>query len=73
MKVVDLTQRDKHKEAAVELLQDCIEEGFDTVIVLGFFNEKKAFKIKCSPMHDRIYVLGALAEATQHVLNEGYK
>ena len=73
MKIVDLTPRDNYKEAAERLLDECVEEQFDTVIVLGFYNEKKAFKIKCSPMHDRIYILGALAEAQAHVLEQGFK
>ena len=69
MNIVTLV--DEYKEASSELLNECIADQFDTVIVLGFYNDSKAFKIKASKTHDRLYILGALAEAKQHILEMG--
>jgi len=64
--------RDHHKAQAEAVLLEAIEEMPDTVIVLCFFNKAKQFKIKVSTVPDRLTLIGALEEAKNKIIIDGY-
>jgi hypothetical protein len=70
MKLVGIP--DRYKEHAKEILEESLEEDYDSVIVFGFIKEENQFVIKSSPVHDRLAVLGALSEAQFKLVSEGY-
>lgn len=63
---------DSYSDKAKEVLQEAANESPDTVIALLFFKSSGNFKIKCSPIQDRLTILGAIEEAKMHILNTGY-
>jgi hypothetical protein len=63
---------DEYKVAAKQTLDDARDEEPDAVIVLMFHRGSGQFKIKCSKVENRLELLGALREAEQHVLVNGY-
>lgn len=63
---------DKYKVNAREILNEAIDEEPDAVIVLTFHRGTGQFKIKCSKVEDRLSLIGALEEAKNHVLVNGY-
>jgi len=64
--------RNHHKDQAEAVLQEAIEEMPDSVIVLCFFNTSKNFKIKVSTIPDRLTLIGALEEAKNKIITDGY-
>ena len=71
-KLKTLTIPDHHKVQAKALLNEAIDEEPDTVIVLCFWKDKGQFKIKTSTTSDRLMVIGALEEAKNKFITDGY-
>ena len=71
-KLKTLTIPDYHKVQAKALLNEAIDEEPDTVIVLCFWKDKGQFKIKTSTASDRLMVIGALEEAKNKFITDGY-
>ena len=67
-----VTIPDHHKVQAKIILNEAIDEEPDTVIVLCFWKDRGQFKIKTSTTHDRLVLIGALEEAKQKLLMDGY-
>ena len=63
---------DEYKVNATAILNEAIDEEPDSVIVLLFHRGTGQFKIKCSKIENRLELLGALREADNHVLVNGY-
>ena len=63
---------DEYKVNATAILNEAIDEEPDAVIVLLFHRGTGQFKIKCSKIEDRLSLIGALEEAKNHVLVNGY-
>ena len=63
---------DTYKVAAKATLNEACDEEPDAVIVLMFHRGSGQFKIKCSKIENRLELLGALREAEQHILVNGY-
>lgn len=67
-----VTIPDHHKTQAKALLNEAIDEEPDTVIVMCFWKDKGQFKIKTSTASDRLMVIGALEEAKNKFIMDGY-
>jgi hypothetical protein len=63
---------DTYKQAAAEMLHEALDENPDTAIVVLFWKDRGQFKIKTSPVQDRLQLIGALTEALHKVVNDGY-
>jgi hypothetical protein len=63
---------DHHKEQAAIVLSEALDEEPDTVIVLCFWKSKGQYKIKVSAIPDRLTLIGALEEAKNKVITDGY-
>lgn len=63
---------DEYKVAATETLNEAIDAEPDAVIVLLFHRGTGQFKIKCSKIENRLELVGALEEAKNHILVNGY-
>lgn len=63
---------DEYKVAAKATLDEARDEEPDAVIVLLFQRGTGQFKIKCSKIEDRLALIGALEEAKNHVIVNGY-
>lgn len=63
---------DNYKEQAKATLNEALDEEPDTVIVLAFWKDRGQFKIKTSAVPDRLTLIGALEEAKNKVLMDGY-
>lgn len=63
---------DEYKVNAKAVLNEAIDEEPDAVIVLMFNRGTGQFKIKCSKVEDRLALIGALEEAKNHVIVNGY-
>ena len=63
---------DEYKVNAKAILDEAIDEEPDAVIVLLFHRGTGQFKIKCSKVEDRLALIGALEEAKNHVIVNGY-
>ena len=71
-KLKTLTIPDRYKVEAKAVLDEAIDEAPDTVIVLCFWKDQGQFKIKTSAMQDRLALIGALEEAKNKILVDGY-
>jgi len=71
-KLKTLTIPDRYKVEAKAVLNEAIDETPDTVIVLCFWKDQGQFKIKTSAMQDRLVLVGALEEAKNKILVDGY-
>ncbi len=71
-KLKTLTIPDHHKVQAKATLNEAIDEQPDTVIVLCFWKDKGQFKIKTSTAPDRLMLIGALEEAKNKFILDGY-
>jgi hypothetical protein len=71
-KLKTLTIPDHHKVQAKATLNEAIDEQPDTVIVLCFWKDKGQFKIKTSTAPDRLMLIGALEEAKNKFIMDGY-
>ncbi len=63
---------DEYKVNAKVVLNEAIDEEPDAVIVLLFHRGTGQLKIKCSKVEDRLALIGALEEAKNHVIVNGY-
>lgn len=63
---------DHHKEQAAAILHEALDESPDTVIVLCFWKDRGQYKIKTSTIPDRLTLIGALEEAKNKVIMDGY-
>ena len=63
---------DHHKAQARDMLEEVIEEAPDSVIVLCFWKDRGQFKIKVSTIPDRLTLIGALEEAKNKVIVDGF-
>lgn len=63
---------DHHKEQAAATLRESLDENPDTVIVLCFWKDRGQYKIKTSTIPDRLTLIGALEEAKNKVITDGY-
>jgi hypothetical protein len=63
---------DKYKSVAAEMLHEAIDENPDTAIIILFWKDRGQFKIKTSPVQDRLQLIGALTEALHKVVKDGY-
>ena len=71
-KLKTLTIPDHHKVQAKAMLQEAMDEMPDTVTVLCFWKNKSQFKVKSSTASDRLMVIGALEEAKNKFIMDGY-
>jgi len=63
---------DQYKEQAKVILNEALEEEPDTVIVLCFWKDRGQFMIKTSAVPDRLKLIGALEEAKNKIITDGY-
>ena len=63
---------DEYKVAAKAILDEAAGEEPDAVIVLMFHRGTRQFKIMCSKIENRLELIGALREAENHILVNGY-
>jgi hypothetical protein len=70
MKAIKISNH--HKEQSAAILNEALEEEPDTVIVLCFWKDSSQFKIKVSTTPDRLTLIGALEEAKNKVITDGY-
>lgn len=71
-KLRSLTIPNHHKVAANKILTEAMEEEPDTVIVLCFWKDRGQFKIKTSAVPDRLMLIGAIEEAKNKIIVDGY-
>ena len=71
-KLKTLTIPDRHKVEAKATLQEAMDEMPDTVIVLCFWKDRGQYKIKVSTVPDRLMLIGAIEEAKNKVITDGY-
>ena len=71
-KLKTATIPDHHKVQAKIILNEAIDEEPYTVIVLCFWKNRGQFKIKSSTASDRLVVIGALEEAKNKFIMDGY-
>jgi hypothetical protein len=63
---------DQYKVDAKAMLNEAIDEEPDVAIVLIFNRGTGQFKIKCSKVENRLELIGALEEAKNHIIVNGY-
>lgn len=71
-KIKPIEINDHHKEQAAIVLHEALDENPDTVIVLCFWKSRGQFKIKTSSVPDRLTLIGALEEAKNKIITDGY-
>lgn len=71
-KLKTATIPDHHKVQAKITMNEAIDEEPDSVIVLCFWKDRGQFKIKTSTVQDRLVLIGALEEAKQKIIMDGY-
>ena len=71
-KLKTATIPDHHKVQAKITMNEAIDEEPDSVIVLCFWKDKGQFKIKTSTTPDRLMLIGALEEAKNKFIMDGY-
>ena len=71
-KLKSITIPNHHKAAAKEVLTEAMDEEPDTVIVLCFWKDKGQFTIKTSMIPDRLMLIGAIEEAKNKIITDGY-
>lgn len=71
-KLKSLTIPNHHKVNAKAILNEAIDEEPDTAIVLCFWLDRGQFKIKTSSVPDRLMLIGALEEAKNKIITDGY-
>ena len=71
-KIIPLVIPDHYKDNARAVLEEAIDEAPDTVIALCFWKDRGQFKIKTSSVPDRLTLIGALEEAKNKVIMDGY-
>jgi hypothetical protein len=71
-KIQPVAISDKYKTDAAEILHEALDENADTVIVLCFWRDRGQFKIKTSAIPDRLTLIGALEEAKNKIITDGY-
>ena len=71
-KLKSLTIPNRYKVDAKEILNEAMDEEPDTVIVLCFWKDRGQFKIKTSMIPDRLMLIGAIEEAKNKIITDGY-
>lgn len=71
-KIIPVVIPDHHKDNARSTLEEAIGEEPDSVIVMCFWKDRGQYKIKTSSIQDRLSLIGALEEAKNKVLMDGY-
>ena len=71
-KLKTATIPDHHKVQAKAVLDEAADEQPDSVIVLCFWKDRGQFKIKTSTTPDRLMLIGALEEAKNKIITDGY-
>ena len=71
-KLTPVAITDHHKEQAAVILHEALDENPDTVIVLCFWKDRGQFKIKTSSIPDRLTLIGALEDAKNKIITDGY-
>lgn len=71
-KIKPININDHHKEQAAAVLHEALDENPDSVIVLCFWKDRGQYKIKTSTIPDRLTLIGALEEAKNKVITDGY-
>ena len=71
-KLKTLTIPDHYKVQAKAVLDEAADEQPDSVIVLCFWKDRGQFKIKTSTTPDRLMLIGALEEAKNKIITDGY-
>lgn len=71
-KLTPVAITDHHKEQAAVILHEALDENPDTVIVLCFWKDRGQFKIKTSTIPDRLMLIGALEDAKNKIITDGY-
>ena len=71
-KLKSLTIPHQYKVDAKAVLNEAIDEEPDTAIVMCFWKDRGQFKIKTSMVPDRLMLIGALEEAKNKLITDGY-
>lgn len=71
-KLKSITIPNQYKVDAKAVLNEAIDEQPDTAIVLCFWKDRGQFKIKTSMVPDRLMLIGALEEAKNKLITDGY-
>ena len=71
-KLKSITIPNQYKGDAKAVLNEAIDEEPDTAIVLCFWKDRGQFKIKTSMVPDRLMLIGALEEAKNKLITDGY-
>lgn len=71
-KIQPVAISDKYKTDAAKMLHETLDENPDTVIVLCFWRDRGQFTIKTSAIPDRLALIGAIEEAKNKVITDGY-
>ena len=71
-KLKSITIPTQYKVDAKAVLNEAIDEEPDTAIVLCFWKDRGQFKIKTSMVPDRLMLIGALEEAKNKLITDGY-
>lgn len=71
-KLKSITIPNQYKVDAKAVLNEAIDEEPDTAIVLCFWKDRGQFKIKTSMVPDRLMLIGALEEAKNKLITDGY-
>ena len=71
-KLKSLTIPNQYKVDAKAVLNEAIDEEPDTAIVMCFWKDRGQFKIKTSMVPDRLMLIGALEEAKNKLITDGY-
>lgn len=72
-KLQPVTINNTYKQAAAEMLHEALDENPDTAIVVLFWKDRGQFKIKTSPVQDRLQLIGAMTEALHKLVLDGYQ
>ena len=71
-KLKSITIPNQYKVDAKAVLNEAIDEEPDTALVLCFWKDRGQFKIKTSMVPDRLMLIGALEEAKNKLITDGY-
>lgn len=61
-----------YRDNAKEVLEEAISETPDSVIVLCFWKASQQFRIKTSASQDRLSLIGAIEEAKNKLITDGF-
>lgn len=61
-----------YRDNAKETLEEAISETPDSVVVMCFWKASQQFRIKTSAIQDRLSLIGAIEEAKNKIITDGY-